>query len=176
MTIDLVDSLPKHSYKKYSKRDLKKIKRIVVHHFAGNISIEDAATLHVSKGWPGIGYHFVIEKDGTTNLTQRLDTISYNVGNNNTPTIGIAVRGDFTHELPLSCQLYALEELIDSLRIILGELPVYGHYEFRATECPGKKFRGWLSYKYPSPPQPLSVPLSKIRRWWKNLWEGKDHA
>jgi len=169
VTIDLVDILPKHAWKRYSKRDLAKIQRIVIHHFAGRISIEEAARLHISKGWPGIGYHYVIDLDGTINITQRLDTISYNVGNNNTPTIGIAVRGNWESKLPPTCTLFALTELLESLMTTLGEMPVYGHNDFRNTACPGGALKKWITNKYGHKPQEMRIELWKIQRWWNWL-------
>jgi len=171
---NLVDKLPRHSWKRYSKRDLKKIKRIVIHHFAGNISIHEAAKYHVSKGWPGLGYHYVIDYDGSINICNYIDTISYNVGNNNTPTIGIAIRGDWSDQLPDSCMLFALDELIESIRLTSGYLPVFGHDDFRNTECPGLELKKWIDNKYGHQPQGLKVEFTKLQRFWRWLVGARD--
>lgn len=144
----IVNSLPKHQTQRYRKRKLSQIKNIVVHHFAGNISVYEAAEYHVSKGWPGIGYTIVI--DGPKSyMTNDLDTICYGVAKNNTACLSVSVRGNYENELPASFTLNELENVIHILRGILGPLPVKVHSDFVNTKCPGAKLREWVVKKYP---------------------------
>lgn len=145
----IADTLAKHPYKTYKKRHLSQVTRIVVHHFAGNISVDDAAKLHVQgNGWPGIGYHAVIDFDGQIYITNSFDTIAYNVRRGNTPTLGIALRGDFSKVYPDEQQIYSLKSLILLLRGILGDLPVYCHSDLVNTDCPGKNLRKIVKRTY----------------------------
>ena len=53
--------------------------QIVIHH-TGNptdddLSAEEIHESHLAQGWSGIGYHFVIRKDGTIELGRPMDTI-----------------------------------------------------------------------------------------------------
>lgn len=170
--VNLIGDLKVHAWKKYSYRHLSQIGRIVVHHFGGWISIEEAARMHVEDhGWPGIGYHIVI-KDGTVHLTNSLDVISYGVKNNNTPTINIALWGKYGNTMPEPEDLDALQVVITSIETLLGQLPVQGHRNFKATECPGDCLYEWIVAKYGESPAELTISLSRVKKWWHNLWEG----
>lgn len=139
--INLVDSLPRHAIKRYGKRRLSQIKYIVVHHSAAKgKNAQYYAAYHINKrGWPGIGYHFVIERDGTIKQTNLLTTVSYHVKGYNTASIGISLSGNFEEQKPTPAQLAALIHLIKTLkRKISPALQVKGHRELRPTLCPGK--------------------------------------
>lgn len=140
--IDLVDSLPKHATLKYNTRKLSQIQRIVIHHSATvQTEVSREATIrhitaiakgHVQNGWPGIGYHYVIGPGGLIYRTNRLDTISYHVYNNNTPTVGICMLGDFTKGDPTDNQLASARALVKHLG-----WPVVPHKSLNQTACPG---------------------------------------
>lgn len=168
--------MPVHPWKKYGKRRLSQIKRIVIHHFAGNITIREAAELHVSKGWPGIGYWAVIDLDGIVYIVNDLDTISYNVRNGNTPTIGIALRGNYNTKLPDLVMLSSLSQLIASIQNILGPLPVHVHSDFVNTECPGSKLREWVRVSYPHISS-LQIKSKSIYQKFQALFKtSRDHV
>lgn len=132
----------------YDKRSLSQIEEIIVHHsgVTGQNS-EDYANYHVGhNGWPGIGYHYVIENpnnlgDSRSIIVQGnpLDNISYHTVGQNTKSVAICVSGNFEIEEPTPEQMEALTWLIAHIR---GELPqeleVYGHRDFSATSCPGR--------------------------------------
>ncbi|CAL1548904.1 unnamed protein product, partial [Lymnaea stagnalis] len=114
--------------------------QIVVHHSAStNQTAEDFAEYHVlTHGWPGIGYHFVVEKDGKIIMGNPLTNISYNTENQNTKTVAICLSGNFEVEQPTAAQMASLGNLIAYLRNELPQsLQVYGHRDFAATSCPG---------------------------------------
>lgn len=144
MIKDITDKLPVHAKRKYGKRYLDKIQYIVLHHTGGDGTIEAFARYHVSKGWPGIGYHYVIDENGTIFQTNRIDTVSYNVGGHNTKVVGISVIGNYDEQVLNPCQKGAIEDLILLLRVILGNKPVKGHNEFSATACPGKSITEFI--------------------------------
>ena len=165
------NNLPQHPSRRYAKRAISDIKYIVVHHFAGWISIEQAAEYHVSKGWPGIGYWAVIDTDGSLNICHDLDTKSYNVGNNNTKVLGIALRGNYTAELPEQCMLDTLKETIKMVTDIIGKREIRVHSDFTATECPGSELRNYVRAHFPYP-QALNVRDP----WYKKLFQkDPDH-
>ena len=96
----IIDDLPKGTGS-YSERDISLIDRIMIHHGASP-DTHDAYTYaawHISpqgKGWPGIGYHFVIDPDGTINQTNHLKTRSYHSGSaSNTKGVAICLVGNF---------------------------------------------------------------------------------
>jgi len=138
---DVVNSLTRHPTKVYPTRSLLGINGILVHHSGGrNGTAEDHARLHVNDhGWPGIGYHFDIQKSGTILQTNYLDTLSYHSPGQNTSKIGIVLDGNFDQEEPTVEQLKSLTKLISHLRgAFLQTLVVEGHKDHRATACPGQ--------------------------------------
>lgn len=128
--------MPKN--KAYSKRSVDKITQIVVHHSADNGTVQSIANYHVSKGWPGIGYTFVIYKDGTIYRTNDIDEVCYNVANQNTKSLGICLIGNYEKETPPDAQVKSLSWLIKTLKSVIGEKKVIGHSDTGVkTECPG---------------------------------------
>ncbi len=133
-------SLMRSTQQEYATRDLDQIEQIVVHHSASLTgTAEDFARWHVlERGWPGIGYHYVVEKDGSIIMGNPLTNISYNTQNQNTKSVGIVLSGDFEQEQPTAAQMTSLSNLIAYLRNELPQsLQVYGHRDFAATSCPG---------------------------------------
>lgn len=141
---DIRSKLAKHSSAKYSTRALNKITHIAVHHAASSKTATpyDFASQHVKKGWPGIGYHLVIEQDGTVNWCQNLETISYNVGDNNSYIVGVNMVGNFDNYAPTQAQMTSLYAVLRYLMSLLNvpASKVLGHKEFpgQSTACPGK--------------------------------------
>lgn len=126
----------------YKTRKISQIRRIVVHHSA---SARDRTTpsmindWHVQRGWPGIGYHFLIDGRGDIFQTQPIDVVSYHVGGNNTPSVGICLTGNFETESPSAAQLTALQRVVRDIQQITGKkLEIVGHRDLTATLCPGK--------------------------------------
>lgn len=139
--INIVNKLPKKG--RWGKRSISGITDITVHHSASPSSqtAYDFARYHVnSKGWPGIGYHFVIERDGTIHQTNELDSLSYHNGYNNTKAIGVCMSGNFENAPPDQRQI---ESLIWLVKYIKNRVPsvfrLVGHKEYAGeTACPGR--------------------------------------
>jgi|GEM_PF-5724345 len=124
--------------KAYGKRSLVSIKQIVVHHSADNGTPESIARYHVNGNkWPGIGYHFIIDNTGKIFQTNDMDTVSYNVANQNTKTLGICLIGNFDIQQPVEAQIESLKWLIGAVRGVVGQLPIFGHRDKGQTACPG---------------------------------------
>jgi N-acetyl-anhydromuramyl-L-alanine amidase AmpD len=148
--IDKTTKLMRSSTLKYTTRSLNSINQIFVHHSASiGQTAEDYARYHVqSKGWAGIGYHFVIEINGDIIQCNPLINVSYNVSGHNTRSIGICLSGDFTQQEPTAAQLKSLANLIKHLRKELPQyLAVNGHKEYGQTSCPGSNLEKHL-YKF----------------------------
>jgi hypothetical protein len=143
--VDIRATLPTHPVRTYETRPLAQIRYLVLHHTgaAADLSPEEIAREHVeANGWPGIGYHYLIDRRGTIYRTQDLTTISYHARQFNPVAVGIALSGDFTSAVPDGDQLDATARLLADLRQELG-LPsssVRGHREIVATPCPGDAF------------------------------------
>lgn len=141
---DITAKLPKHPTKKYGTRSRSAIQQIVVHHSATPSSAAGStpqayAKYHIEqRGWAGIGYHFVIQPNGTIYQTNALTTVSNHVQNANTRSIGICLSGNFDQETPTGAAVGSLIWLIRSLSQDLGrQLPLRAHNEFAPKSCPG---------------------------------------
>lgn len=150
--IDKVDSLQKHPSKTYPTRNLDSVRYIVVHHSASKThKAEDFARWHVEqRNWAGIGYHEVIEKDGTVCLANRYETRSNHVKNNNTASIGICLSGNFEEEEPTKAQLKSLDSRIKHIRRQFAQkLEVKGHRDLQtSTACCGDFLYNYIKNKY----------------------------
>ena len=144
---DVVDSLPKHPTLRYDTRPRSAITHLAIHHSAadGNVSPQTIAEYHVnSRGWPGIGYHYYIPSDGTVYWTNRLETISYNVYDNNNCVVGICLGGNFIGTTPTNAQMDSAARLVawlmQELNIPLERVLGHGQFPNNSTSCPGDQW------------------------------------
>lgn len=151
---DLVDKLARHATLKYDTRPLSQITHIAIHHSAGpaNVPPERIAAYHVSKDWPGMGYHFYVGPDGTIYQTERLETISYQVYKQNHYSMGICVAGSFINgAIPTPKQIEAVGDLVAWLtqKLNVPLKNVWGHKEFpeNQTSCPGADWNTGKKWK-----------------------------
>ena len=115
---------------------------IVLHHYAANVSIQTVHNWHLGNGWAGIGYNFVVDKDGTIWNGRGMEFVGAHAANHNSNTIGIAVQGDYhnvSRTMP-DAQFNALVWLIRHLRERYGNIWIRGHRDLMATACPGQHF------------------------------------
>lgn len=124
---------------------------IVLHHTGGtdiDASAEQIHGWHLNNGWAGIGYHFVIRKDGTIERGRPEWAIGSHAYGENDHTIGIHLSGDFLQAVPTSEQVEKCAMLIAALNADYG-IPidrehVVGHGELMATDCPGVNLQALL--------------------------------
>lgn len=136
-----LSGLPKNG--NWPNRDTAGITDITIHHSAGTDTetIADMANWHVNgRGWPGIAYHFVIDKKGQIYQTNPIEKYTYHNGFNNRGAIGICVQGNFENTYPSGAQIYALYWLIRYLKQKYPSIKyLMGHKEYEGTTlCPGK--------------------------------------
>ena len=118
---------------------------IVIHHtgnpYDDDLSAEQIHASHQAQGWSGIGYHFVIRKDGSIELGRPDWSIGAHAYGFNSDSIGIHVCGNFDQAEPTKAQLDALPQLIadicDAYGLIAADTIVVGHRDLMATACPG---------------------------------------
>jgi len=125
-------------------KDLKirpKTSRIVIHHSASaDVSAAEIYRWHLANGWSGIGYHYLIRKNGQIELGRPAETIGAHTQGYNEDSIGICLTGNFMQELPTNDQLIALGQLIHEIEKQYGKLEVNRHRELSPTNCPGDRF------------------------------------
>lgn len=140
---------------------MRKINHIIIHCSAsknGDASITRAVIndWHNARGWNGIGYHYVIECDGSVKRGREDEQVGAHVQNHNNDSIGVVMVGtDRFYER----QWGALAELITALRGKYPDADVHGHRDFSPDTdgdgvierhewlktCPGFDVAEWLA-------------------------------
>ena len=115
--------------------------RIICHHASAKTC--GAATIHSwhkANGWAGIGYHFVVRKNGTVERGRPEKYVGAHATGSNSDSIGVCFEGNFDQESMGVAQKNAGIELISWLKSKYGIGTVVGHRDVMATSCPGKYF------------------------------------
>lgn len=118
-----------------------KTTRMILHH--ADAETCDAKTIHqwhLNNGWSGIGYHYVVRKNGTIERGRPEKTVGAHADDNNFDSIGICFEGDFQTEKMGATQKSAGKELVAYLKKKYGITKVQKHSDVCATTCPGKNF------------------------------------
>lgn len=163
-------------------RTTTEIKYLVIHHSVTdhNASPDYIAQLHKSRDWGGIGYHFIITKDGIVWYVGDVSTARANVKDMNEKVIGICLVGDFTQYNPSDEQICSAHDLCKFF-ISQANWPnlkdwddVVGHKELQATACPGTYWKGvddsmYERIKNRIPYTPQTPPVD-----WKKKFEDID--
>jgi len=141
---------------------MRKITEIILHcsatrpnwmHDAGTAAkVAEIRRWHMQdRGWRDIGYHFVVDRDGSVALGRPVEQTGSHVKGRNAGTIGVCLIGghgssaydDFSENFT-QAQDKAVRALIAELRERFGDVPVSGHNDYAAKACPGFKADKWL--------------------------------
>lgn len=115
--------------------------RIILHHAAASkCTAQQIHQWHLANGWVGIGYHFLVRKDGSVYRGRPEDTVGAHAGNNNYDSIGVCFEGSFDREQMGEVQRKAGAELVAYLKGKYGITKVQKHSDVNATGCPGVHF------------------------------------
>ena len=152
-TPDLDDIIIRSTELEFSKHlhYRKRTDGVIIHHVGNtdkNINVAAIHRWHKQNGWAGIGYHYIIRKDGSIERGRPLDTIGAHTYNRNDNTVGICVVGNFELSRPTSEQFRAAEKLVGAVcrhyDITPNAMTVRGHKDFCKTNCPGIYLYKWL--------------------------------
>lgn len=93
-------------------------------------------------GWAGIGYHYLIRKDGMIEQGRRPDMIGAHAYHHNKTSIGVCLAGNFNLANPTPRQLESLKLLSAWLceKYHLDPMKkgvIVGHCDLNDTDCPG---------------------------------------
>ncbi len=104
------------------------------------------------RGWSDIGYHYLIDRDGTVTEGRPLERTGAHAKGHNTGSVGISLFGghggnvsdqfedNFTED-----QDRALRELMDRLKAEHPATKIIGHNEVANKACPTFVVRDWLA-------------------------------
>lgn len=119
---------------------------IVIHHVGDNIDRDTSAVqihdIHIGMGYIGIGYHYVIRKNGLIETGRPCWGVGAHCYGENYHSIGICLSGDFNIGNPTGYQIEAAAELIAKLSKKYDFIPDYNHVkahkDLNETDCPGR--------------------------------------
>lgn len=144
MKLDIVET--NLDFKSLSERCITDM--IVIHHTGSpdmDASAEEIHGWHLSNGWAGIGYHFVIRKDGAIERGRPEWAIGSHAYGENSHTISIHLSGDFETAEPTEEQLdrcgALVADICDRYGIPIDCNHVVGHGALMATSCPGRNLQ-----------------------------------
>lgn len=124
---------------------MRKITEIILHCSATiegkDYTVADIDRWHKARGWKGIGYHFVIYRDGSVHQGRPLEQIGAHCLNHNSHSIGICYIGGLdtnkkAKDTRTPEQRTALRALVAELQRQFPGTMVHGHSEFANKACP----------------------------------------
>lgn len=125
---------------------MRRIDEIIVHCTATqegkDYHASDIDKWHKAQGWKGIGYHYVVDLDGTVEKGRSESEVGAHCTKHNSHSIGVvyvgglAKDGKTAKDTRTEAQKKALLELIVALIIKYPKAKIHGHNEFAAKACP----------------------------------------
>lgn len=110
-----------------------------------DIGVEEIDQWHRERGWNGVGYHYVIRRDGVTEMGRPVDQVGAHVKGHNAYSIGICLVGGADGKYDYTfAQWYGLRGLLDMLALQHPEAAILGHRDLdEGKTCPNFDVR-WL--------------------------------
>ena len=126
--------------------NMRKINEIIAHCTATaegkNFKAADIDRWHKAKGWNGIGYHHVVDLDGTVEPGRPENEVGAHCLKHNANSIGVvyvgglASDGKTPKDTRTSKQKAALVKLLTELKRRYPNATIHGHRDFAAKACP----------------------------------------
>ena len=129
--------------------------------------VAEVRNWHLARGWSDIGYHYLIDRDGTVATGRPLEKVGAHAKGHNTGTIGISLFGghgssenDAFSDNYTPQQEAALLKLIYDLREEYPSITtVSGHNQYAAKACPGFNVPRWYKGRPPRTSKAQSTTL-----------------
>ena len=127
-------------------RDMREIKKIIVHcadtHEGRDVRTAEIKRWHTEeRGWSDIGYHWVVELDGSLHAGRPEEISGAHCKGHNSSSIGICYVGGSDasgdpKDTRTEAQKEALKNLIVDLLDRYSDAEVFGHRDFSEKACP----------------------------------------
>lgn len=134
---------------------MRKINKIILHCAATpegkDFTVADIYRWHRARKFNGIGYHFVIYRDGSVHPGRSLSIAGAHCTGHNANSIGVcyiggcAADGKTPKDTRTPAQRTALATLVKDLLKQYPGATVHGHNEFAAKACPSFNVKEWLT-------------------------------
>jgi N-acetylmuramoyl-L-alanine amidase len=121
------------------------IRQIIIHCSATpegrDVKASQIKKWHIDRGWSDIGYHYVIELDGTIRKGRKESVIGAHCKGMNRDSIGVCYIGGVDVNMKpkdtrTQEQLITLISLLVELRYRYPNATIHGHNEFSSKACP----------------------------------------
>ena len=124
---------------------MREISKIIIHCSATppdmDIGRSEIDRWHKQRGWSGIGYHFVIRRDGGIETGRPVSRMGAHTKGHNRDSIGVCwIGGVDAQNKPednrTQEQRHAMGDLVSELRRQYPQAQVHGHRDFARKACP----------------------------------------
>lgn len=132
---------------------MRTIDRLIIHCSATpegrNYTVSDIDHWHRQRGFDGIGYHYVIYRDGSVHAGRPVERAGAHCTGYNATSIGICYIGGCDRtgnpkDTRTDAQKAALRQLVATLHSRWPQATIHGHNEFAAKACPSFDVQEWL--------------------------------
>lgn len=132
----------------------RKITKIILHCTAGwaNQSTESIKAYWRSIGWKNVGYHYLINEDGTYEILADESVVTNGVAGHNANSIHICYKGGIekkdnklvAKDTRTEAQKITQEKLVREVKAKYPNATIHGHNEFSNKACPSFDVKKWL--------------------------------
>lgn len=134
---------------------MRRITEIIIHCSATpegkDYTVVDIDSWHRTRGFNGIGYHYVIYRDGSVHQGRTLDKIGAHCKGHNNNSIGVCYIGGVAEDCVTPKDTRTKQQkdsLLCLLKFLKSKYPdakIYGHRDFSSKACPS--FNATEEYK-----------------------------
>lgn len=135
--------------------------------------VKEIRRWHVSdRGWKDIGYHYLIDRNGTVATGRPVEQVGAHVAGHNTGTIGVCLIGGHGSSETDRFDQHFTAHQDKALRVLLADLKrkfpgvvkITGHNQYAAKACPGFNVGAWYLSAKPvtdsKPPKTDHKPIT----------------
>lgn len=124
---------------------MRNIDKIIIHCSATpenrDVKTETIRKWHLDRGWSDIGYHYIIELDGSLNVGRPIERTGAHTKGHNTGSIGVCYIGGVDQDMKAKDtrtkeQKESLHQLLFDLTDNYSKATIHGHNEFSNKACP----------------------------------------